>query len=79
MRKTKGRGAGDINRGMRETSYDRSFIVSDEEVLVEDSDDTYSESDGADVDMTDDGTDPTIDMEPGYSYNSDILSSPMSG
>lgn len=62
---------------MRETSYDRSFIVPDEEVLLEDSD-TYSESEEVDIDMTDDGTDLTIDMEPEYSYNSDILSSPMS-
>jgi hypothetical protein len=72
-----GKGAGDINRGMRETSYDRSFIVPDEEVLLEDSD-TYSESEEVDIDMTDDGTDLTIDMGPEYSHNSDILSSPMS-
>ena len=65
---------------MRETSYDRSFIVPDEVVFeFEDSDATYSESGQVDVDMTDDGTDLTIDMEPEYSYNSDILSSPCSG
>ncbi|KAJ4377073.1 hypothetical protein N0V86_006514 [Didymella sp. IMI 355093] len=74
-KRSKGKGTGDINRGMRETSYDRSFIVPDEEVL-EDSDETYSESDEVDIGMTDDGTDLTIDMEPEYSYNSDILSSP---
>lgn len=73
---SKGKSARDINRGMRETSYDRSFIVPDEEVLLVDSDDTYSESDEADIDMTDDGTDLTIDIEPEYAYNSDILSSP---
>ncbi|KAF3041886.1 hypothetical protein E8E12_004789 [Didymella heteroderae] len=77
VKSSKGRVAGDINRGMRETSYDRSVIVPDEEVL-EDADETYSESDNADVDMTDDGTDLTIDMEPEFSYNSDILSGPMS-
>jgi hypothetical protein len=77
-KRSKGKGTGDINRGMRETSYDRSFIVPDEEVL-EDSDETYSESDEVDIDMTDDGTDLTIDMEPEYSYNSDVLSSPIYG
>ena len=78
VKSLKGKGVGDINRGLRETSYDREFIVSDEEILVEASDDTYSEGEEADIDMTDDGTDLTIDMEPGYSYNSNILLSPMS-
>lgn len=80
--KGKGKSAGDVNRGMRETSYDRSFVVPDEEVLP-DSDETYSDdtdpvSDQADVDMTDDGTNLTIDMKPRYSYNSDLLASPVS-
>lgn len=73
--------ARDINRGMRATSYDLAFIVPDDEVL-EDSDETYSMSDDSgtsDVDMTDDGTDSCIDMEPEYSYNSNILSSLSSG
>ena len=77
VKSSKGRSIGDINRGIRETSYDRSFIIPDE--VLDDSDDTYSESDGessSDVDMTDDGTDLNIDMEPEYAYNSDILSSP---
>ncbi|KAJ4357029.1 hypothetical protein N0V95_002835 [Ascochyta clinopodiicola] len=75
--KMKGKGAGDINRGMRETSYDRGFIVPDEE-MVEESDITYSGSDDdttSDTDITDDGTDLSIDMEPEYAFNADILSS----
>lgn len=74
VKSSQGKGVGDINRGIRETSYDRSFIVPDDEV-PEDSDETYSESDEVDIDMTDDGTDLTIDMEPEFAYNSDIMSS----
>lgn len=77
--KGKAKTSGDINRGMRATSYDREFIVPDEEVILENSDDTYSDSSdnsASDIDMTDDGTDLAIDMEPEYAYNSDILSSP---
>ena len=77
--KGKAKTSGDINRGMRATSYDREFIVPDEEVILENSDDTYSDSSdnsASDIDMTDDETDLAIDMEPEYAYNSDILSSP---
>ncbi|KAL1596768.1 hypothetical protein SLS59_007800 [Nothophoma quercina] len=77
--KGKAKTSGDINRGMRATSYDREFIVPDEEVILENSDDTYSDSSDnstSDIDTTDDGTDLAIDMEPEYAYNSDILSSP---
>lgn len=77
VKSSQGKGVGDINRGMRETSYDRSFIVPDDEV-PEDSDDTYSESDEVGIDMTDDGIDLTIDMEPEFAYNSDILLIPSS-
>ena len=66
-RKPKGRGAVDINRGIRATSYDREFIVPDEQ-SVEESDESYSESDGEHMG--------DIDMEPEYAYNSDVLSSP---
>lgn len=76
VKSSKGKGPGDINRSLRETSYDRHFVVPDEEILLDDSD-TYSGSEGADVDMTD-GTDLTIDMQPEYSYNSAILASPVS-
>lgn len=69
---------GGINRGIRATSYDLEFIVPDDEV-TEHLDGKYSESGASttcDIDMTDDGTDLFIDMEPEYAYNSDILSSP---
>ncbi|XPS78333.1 hypothetical protein M3J09_010349 [Ascochyta lentis] len=77
-RRSKGGDAGDINRGTRETSFDRSFIASDDEI-VENSDDTYSDSeDGAasDINMNDDETDLSIDMEPRYAFNANILSTP---
>jgi hypothetical protein len=67
------------NRGMRETSHDREFIVPDDEVF-EDSDGSYITSDDvstSDIDMDgDDGIDLSIDMQPEYAYNSEILSSP---
>ncbi|UPX10080.1 uncharacterized protein EKO05_0000752 [Ascochyta rabiei] len=77
-KKLKGRSAGDINRGVRETSYDRSFIVFDD-VLIEESDVTYSGSDDgttSDTDMNDDETGLSIDMETQSTFNVDILSSP---
>lgn len=76
VKSSKSKVVGDINRGLRETSYDRSFIVPDEETL--NSDEHFSESDEADIDMTDDGTDLTIDMQPEFAYNSDVLPSPVS-
>lgn len=71
---------GNINRGIRATSYDLEFIVPDDEIS-ENSDDTFYDTDESvlrDIDMTDDGTDLMIDMEPEFAYNSDILSSPCS-
>lgn len=72
----------DINRGVRETSYDRDFVVpDDDDGALDNSDDSYSDSDESatsDTDMMDDDADLSIDMEPPYAYNSDILSSPSS-
>ncbi|KAJ4983292.1 hypothetical protein SVAN01_11219 [Stagonosporopsis vannaccii] len=64
-----------INRGIRATSYDLDFIVPDDEIL-EHQDDRHSDPDditACDIDMTDDGTDLVIDMEPEFAYNSDVL------
>lgn len=75
---TKVGSAGDINRGMRETSYDREFIIPDDEILSN-SDASYSDSNqssSSDIDMMDIDSDLAIDMQPEYAYNSDILSSP---
>lgn len=75
---TKAKVAVGINRGIRATSYDLEFIVPDDR-FIEDTDESYSESDGSyssDIDMDDDGTDLGIDMEPEYAYNSEVLSSP---
>lgn len=73
------RRTGDINRGIRATSYDLEFIVPDDEVLAN-SDDTYTDASEHSavsyIDKTDDGTDLLIDMEPEYAYHSDVLRSP---
>lgn len=73
--------AGDINRGVRETSYDREFIVSDDEKL-DNSDGSYSDSEqsaASDVDMMPVDADLVIDMQPEHAYDSDVLSSPSVG
>lgn len=60
---------GDINRGIRETSHDREFIASDDEVPLDDSDADYSDSDQSVATVTsssDSDTDMAIDEEPEY-------------
>ncbi|KAF3006068.1 hypothetical protein E8E13_010986 [Curvularia kusanoi] len=68
---------GDINRGIRETSEDRAFVVPDDEVLFENSDADYSDSDhstSSEEDLLGEEEDLAIDIEPEYAYNSDVLS-----
>ncbi|KAG9197436.1 hypothetical protein G6514_001570 [Epicoccum nigrum] len=60
---------GDINRGIRETSHDREFIASDDEVSLDDSDADYSDSDqsaATDTSSSESDTDMAIDDEPEY-------------
>lgn len=59
---------GDINRGIRETSHDREFIASDDEVPLDDSDADYSDSDQSVATVTsssESDTDMAIDEESG--------------
>ncbi|KAH6629435.1 hypothetical protein C7974DRAFT_424475 [Boeremia exigua] len=53
--------SGVVNHYLRETSYDRSFIVSDDEVF-EDSDGTYADSATSDIDITDDEADLLLEV-----------------
>ncbi|OSS53357.1 hypothetical protein B5807_02675 [Epicoccum nigrum] len=60
---------GDINRGIRETSHDREFIASDDEVPLDDSDADYSDSDqsaATDTSSSESDIDMAIDDEPEY-------------
>ena len=60
---------GDINRGIRETSDDREFIASDDEIPLDDPDADYSDSDqsvATVVSSSDSDTDMAVDQEPEY-------------